>query len=142
LEEDEGRIASRAVYHILGINREGRKDLLGMYVSESEGANFWLSVLSDLRNRGVADMLIVRIDNLNGFSQAIESIFPKVEVQNSLVHQIRNSPKYIASKDQKPFMADLKEVYRAATKDLAEQQLDALGVAHIPTSVIIKTIIN
>lgn len=68
-----------------------------MYVSESEGANFWLSVLSDLRNRGVADMLIVRIDNLNGFSQAIESIFPKVEVQNSLVHQIRNSPKYIAS---------------------------------------------
>ena len=97
MEEDEGRIASRAVYHILGINREGRKDLLGMYVSESEGANFWLSVLSDLRNRGVADMLIARIDNLNGFSQAIESIFPKVEVQNSLVHQIRNSPKYIAS---------------------------------------------
>lgn len=124
--KDEGRITSRAVYHILGINKDGRKDLLGMYVSESEGANFWLSVLSDLRNRGVADILIACIDNLNGFSEAIESIFPKVEVQSCLVHQIRNSLKYIASKDQKPFMADLKEVYRAATKDLAEQQLDAL----------------
>lgn len=124
--KDEGRITSRAVYHILGINKEGRKDLLGIYVSESEGANFWLSVLSDLRNRGVADILIACIDNLNGFSEAIESIFPKVEVQSCLVHQIRNSLKYVASKDQKPFMADLKEVYRAATKDLAEQQLDAL----------------
>jgi len=124
--KDEGRITSRAVYHILGINKDGRKDLLGMYVSESEGANFWLSVLSDLRNRGVADILIACIDNLNGFSEAIESIFPKVEVQSCLVHQIRNSLKYVASKDQKPFMADLKEVYRAATKDLAEQQLDAL----------------
>jgi putative transposase len=124
--KDEGRITSRAVYHILGINKEGRKDLLGMYVSESEGANFWLSVLSDLRNRGVADILIACIDNLNGFSEAIESIFPKVEVQSCLVHQIRNSLKYVASKDQKPFLSDLKEVYRAATKDLAEQQLDAL----------------
>ena len=124
--KDEGRIVSRAVYHILGINKEGRKDLLGMYVSESEGANFWLSVLSDLRNRGVADILIACIDNLNGFAEAIQSTFPKVEVQSCIVHQIRNSLKYVASKDQKPFMVDLKEVYRATTKELAEQQLDAL----------------
>jgi putative transposase len=124
--KDEGRIVSRAVYHILGINKEGHKDLLGMYVSESEGANFWLSVLSDLRNRGVADILIACIDNLNGFAEAIQSTFPKVEVQSCIVHQIRNSLKYVASKDQKPFMSDLKEVYRASTKELAEQQLDVL----------------
>jgi putative transposase len=124
--KDEGRIVSRAVYHILGINKEGHKDLLGMYVSESEGANFWLSVLSDLRNRGVMDILIACIDNLNGFAEAIQSTFPKVEVQSCIVHQIRNSLKYVASKDQKPFLADLKEVYRATTKELAEQQLDAL----------------
>ena len=124
--KDEGRIVSRAVYHILGINKKGHKDLLGMYVSESEGANFWLSVLSDLRNRGVMDILIACIDNLNGFAEAIQSTFPKVEVQSCIVHQIRNSLKYVASKDQKPFLSDLKEVYRATTKELAEQQLDAL----------------
>ncbi len=124
--KDEGRIVSRAVYHILGINIEGRKDLLGMYVSESEGANFWLGILSDLRTRGVEDILIACIDNLKGFSEAIESTFPKAEVQSCIVHQIRNSLKYIASKDQKPFIADLKEVYRSTTKELAEQQLDVL----------------
>lgn len=124
--KDEGKIVSRAVYHILGINVEGRKDLLGMYVSESEGANFWLSVLSDLRTRGVEDILIASIDNLKGFAEAIQATFPKAEVQSCIVHQIRNSLKYVASKDQKPFLADLKEVYRATTKELAEQQLDAL----------------
>jgi putative transposase len=124
--KDEGKIVSRAVYHILGINVEGRKDLLGMYVSESEGANFWLSVLSDLRTRGVEDILIASIDNLKGFAEAIQATFPKAEVQSCIVHQIRNSLKYVASKDQKPFLKDLKEVYRATTKELAEQQLDAL----------------
>jgi len=124
--KDEGKIVSRAVYHILGINVEGRKDLLGMYVSESEGANFWLSVLSDLRTRGVEDILIASIDNLKGFAEAIQATFPKAEVQSCIVHQIRNSLKYVASKDQKPFLKELKEVYRATTKELAEQQLDAL----------------
>ncbi len=124
--KDEGKIVSRAVYNILGINTEGRKDLLGMYVSESEGANFWLGVLSDLRTRGVNDILIASIDNLKGFAEAIQATFPKAEVQSCIVHQIRNSLKYVASKDQKPFLADLKEVYRATTKELAEQQLDAL----------------
>lgn len=124
--KDEGKVVSRAVYHILGINTEGRKDLLGMYVSESEGANFWLGVLSDLRTRGVDDILIASIDNLKGFAEAIQSTFPKAEVQSCIVHQIRNSLKYVASKDQKTFLSELKEVYRATTKELAEQQLDAL----------------
>ena len=124
--KEEGKIVSRAVYHILGINVDGRKDLLGMYVSESEGATFWLSVLTDLRNRGVEDILIASIDNLKGFAEAIQSTFPQTEVQSCIVHQIRNSLKYVTSKDQKAFMADLKLVYRASTKDLAEQELDAL----------------
>jgi len=124
--KDQGRIVARAVYHILGINLEGRKELIGMYVSESEGSNFWLGVLSDLRNRGVEDILIASIDNLKGFAEAIQSTFPKAEVQSCIVHQIRNSIKFVASKDQKPFLGDLKEVYQAATKELAEQQLDAL----------------
>jgi transposase-like protein len=124
--KDQGRIVARAVYHILGINLEGRKDLIGMYVSESEGSNFWLGVLSDLRNRGVEDILIASIDNLKGFAEAIQSTFPKAEVQSCIVHQIRNSIKFVASKDQKPFLSDLKEVYQAITKELAEQQLDAL----------------
>jgi putative transposase len=124
--KDQGRIVPRAVYHILGINLEGRKELLGMYVAESEGSNFWLGVLSDLRNRGLDDILIACIDNLKGFSEAIQTTFPKAEVQSCIVHQIRNSIKYVATKDQKPFLKDLKEVYQAATKELAEQQLDVL----------------
>jgi putative transposase len=122
----EGKVISKAVYNILGINAEGRKELLGMYVSESEGANFWLSVLTDLRNRGVEDLLIVCIDGLKGFEEAILSIYPRAEVQSCIVHQIRNSLKYVASKNQKEFMADLKLVYRADTIILAEQNLDNL----------------
>jgi len=124
--KDEGKIVNRCVYNVLGINAEGRKDLLGMYVSESEGANFWLGVLSNLQQRGVEDILIACIDNLKGFSEAIASIFPQTEVQSCVVHQIRNSIKYVASKDQTPFMADLKPVYQAASKDEAEHQLQDL----------------
>lgn len=122
----EGKVVSKAVYNILGITTEGKKELLGMYVSESEGANFWLSVLTDLHNRGVKDMLIVCIDNLKGFEEAIISIYPGAEVQSCIVHQIRNSLKYVASKNQKEFMVDLKLVYKADTKELAETNLDAL----------------
>ena len=123
---DEGRVVSRAVYNVLAINREGRKELIGMYVSESEGANFWLGVLTDLKARGVQDMLIACIDNLNGFAEAIASIFPKVEVQSCIVHQIRNSLKYVASKDQKLFLKDLKKVYQAVNKSQAETELISL----------------
>ncbi len=94
-----------------------------MYISESEGANFWLQVLTDLNNRGLQDILI----NLKGFTEAILSIFPKTQVQKCIVHQIRNSLRYIASKDQKEFMWDLKEVYRASSKEVAEDELLALG---------------
>jgi putative transposase len=124
--KDGGKVESRAVYNILGITREGRKELLGMYVSESEGANFWLSVLTDLQNRGLKDILIACIDNLKGFSEAIVSIYPQTEVQSCIVHQIRNSIKYVASKNQKEFINDLKQVYQAVSKDIAEEQLNAL----------------
>ena len=124
--KEDHRMVSHAVYNILGIDRHGRKELIGMYVSQSEGANFWLSVLTDLQNRGVQDILIACIDNLNGFQQAINTVFPQTEVQSCIVHQIRNSLKYVSSKDQKEFMRDLKPVYRADNLDLAELRLDEL----------------
>ena len=124
--KEDHRFVSRAVYNILGIDRNGHKHLLGMYVSENEGANFWLSVLTDLQNRGVQDILIACIDNLKGFSEAIQSVYPDTEVQTCVVHQIRNSLKYVASKDQKEFMKDLKPVYRADTLDQAELRMDEL----------------
>ena len=121
--KDGGKVVSRAIYNVLAVNKEGRKELIGMYVSESEGANFWLSVLTDLKARGLDDILIACIDNLNGFAEAIATVFPKVEIQSCIVHQIRNSLKYVASKDQKAFMKDLKCVYQAANKTQAEQEL-------------------
>lgn len=121
--KDGGRVVSRAVYNILAINKKGKKELIGMYISESEGANFWLSVLTDLKSRGIKDILIACTDNLAGFSSAILSIFPETEIQKCVIHQIRNSLKYVASKDQKAFMKDLKKVYQAATKSLAETEL-------------------
>ncbi|WP_439698178.1 IS256 family transposase [Mucilaginibacter sp. AW1-7] len=124
--KEDHRMVSHAVYNILGIDRNGHKELLGMYVSQSEGANFWLSVLTDLQNRGVKDILIACIDNLNGFPQAINTVFPQTEIQTCIVRQIRNSLKYVASKDQKVFMKDLKPVYQAETLELAELRLDQL----------------
>lgn len=120
---EEGKVQHKALYNVLGINKEGRKEILGMYISESEGANFWLQVLTDLNNRGVKDILIACTDNLTGFTQAIHSIFPKADIQLCVVHQIRNSLKYVASKEQKVFMKDLKLVYQADTKDQAETAL-------------------
>ena len=122
-ERSEGKVEHKALYNILGINAAGMKEVLGMYVSESEGANFWLQVLTDLHNRGLKDILITCTDNLKGFSEAIQSVYPKAEVQSCIVHQVRNSLKYVASKDQKVFMKELKEVYRADTKELAEMEL-------------------
>jgi putative transposase len=123
---EEGRIITRCLYNILGVNTEGKKEILGMYVCGSEGANFWLSVLTDLKNRGVQDILITCIDGLKGFAEAIQTIFPKTEVQSCIVHQIRNSLKYVSYKEVKTFMADLKNVYQASTKESAEQSLDVL----------------
>jgi transposase-like protein len=124
--KEEGRTQTRCVYNILGINKDGRKEVLGMYVSHSEGANFWLGVITDLKQRGVDDILIACIDNLKGFDQAIATIYPQTEIQSCIVHQIRNSIKYVASKDQKLFMADLKLVYRADSEQAAVDELEKL----------------
>ena len=121
--DDNNQAVSRAVYNVLAIDREGRKDLLGMYVAKSEGANFWLSVLSDLQNRGIKDILIACVDGLKGFPDAINSIFPQTTVQLCIVHQIRNSIKYVSSKNQKEFLKDLKTVYKAINQETGEENL-------------------
>jgi len=123
---DEGRYVSKAVYTVLALNLEGKKEVLGLYLSESEGANFWLSVLTDLQNRGLKDILIACVDGLTGFPEAINSIYPQTQVQLCIIHQIRNSIKYVASKHHKAFMADLKPVYRAVSRQAAESALDEL----------------
>ena len=122
----DGRYENKAVYTVLALDLDGQKDVLGLYLSESEGANFWLSVLTDLQQRGLEDILIASVDGLSGFPEAIKTIYPKTEVQLCIVHQIRNSMRYVASKDHKAFMADLKPVYRAATRSEAESALDEL----------------
>lgn len=124
--KENGRYASKAIYTILGLNIEGKKELLGLYLSDQEGARHWLSVLTDLHNRGVKDILIACVDGLKGFPEAIESIYPSTEIQHCIIHQIRNSLKYVGSKNQKAFMADLKGVYKAATLNAAELALDEL----------------
>jgi len=113
--KQDGRYAAKAVYTVLGLTLEGHKEILGLYLSETEGANFWLSVLTDLNNRGLEDILIACVDGLTGFPDAINAIFPRTEVQLCIIHQIRNSLKYVASKNQKEFIADLKPVYKAET---------------------------
>jgi len=124
--DEKNRPVTRAIYNVLGVDRNGYKDLLGMYISKSEGANFWLTVLTDLQSRGVNDILIASTDNLTGFSDAIKSVFPQTVVQTCVVHQIRNSIKYVASKNQKMFMKDLKLVYQAVSKEQAAVELDSL----------------
>jgi putative transposase len=119
----DGKVSSKAFYSVLGVNKSGVKDILGLYLSENEGAHFWLGVLNDLRARGIEDILIASIDGLKGFPEAIATVFPKTEIQLCVVHQIRNSLKYVVSKDQKAFMVDLKRVYQATSKDLAEHHL-------------------
>ena len=120
------KIVNKAVYICLGYTLEGYKDILGIWVDEAEGAKFWLSICNDLKNRGVKKILIACMDGLKGFPQAIKTVFPTVDIQTCIVHQIRNSIKYIASKDKKAFMKDLKEVYKATTEELALAQLDNL----------------
>jgi len=126
VKDDSGHVVTRCLYNVLGINLEGRKHLLGMYVSQSEGAKFWLSVLTDLQQRGVKDILIACIDNLGGFEEAIGSIYPKTEVQSCIVHQVRNTIKYVSAKDSSAVIADVKLVYQAVSKELAEGHLNTL----------------
>lgn len=124
--DDSRRVSSKAAYTCLAVDMEGKKDLLGLWVGESEGANFWLSVLTELKNRGVEELFVVCIDGLKGFPEAINAVFPKAEIQLCIIHQIRNTLKYIASKDQKKFMQELKEVYKAPTEELALTNLKQL----------------
>ena len=124
-----GKIVNKAVYICLGYTMEGYKDILGLWVDEAEGAKFWLGICNDLKNRGVKEILIACMDGLKGLPQAIQTVFPSANIQTCIVHQIRNSIKYIASKDKKSFMKDLKEVYKAPTEELALAQLDKLKEA-------------
>ena len=120
----EGRVENRAVYVAIGVDLEGQKDVLGLWASAHEGAKFWLSVLTDLKNRGVKDMLIVCVDGLKGFPQAIEAVFPLAQVQLCIVHLVRASLNYVNWKERKQVAADLKPIYRAATAVEAEMNLD------------------
>lgn len=124
--KEEGGYVNKALYTLLALNTEGKKELIGLYCSETEGANYWLSVLTDLHNRGVDDILIACVDGLKGFPEAIQAIFPNTEVQLCVLHQIRNSLRYVASREQKAFMRDLKPVYKAVNKESAELALDRL----------------
>lgn len=120
-----GHVQNTAVYVALAINMEGNKELLGLWVGESEGAKFWLSVLTELKNRGVADILIAAVDGLKGFPEAIESVFPKTQIQLCIVHMVRNSLRYVSWKERKVVAADLRTIYTARTVEAAEQALDA-----------------
>ena len=122
--KDEHRIVSKAAYIALGINLEGQKEILGVWIGENEGAKFWLRVCTELKNRGINDILIACIDGLKGFPEAITSVFPNTKVQLCIIHQIRNSLRYVNYAEQKDFMKDLKEVYKAVT---AEEGLDKLN---------------
>ena len=123
---DDNKIVSKAAYICMALDMKGKKDILGIWIGESEGAKFWLSVCNDLKNRGVDDILIACMDGLKGLPEAIKTVYPDVSIQTCIVHQIRNSLKYIASKDQREFMKDLKSVYRAFNEETALKNLDIL----------------
>jgi len=122
------KVEKRAVYTVLGVDLDGHKDVLGHWVGDGEeGASFWLSVVTDLKNRGVEDIFIACIDGLSGFKEAIQSVFPQVEIQRCIIHQIRNSLKYVVWKDRKAFARDLKAIYQAPTREAAETALATLA---------------
>lgn len=121
---ENGQTENKSVYLALGINMEGRKELLGMWISDTEGAKFWLNVITEIKNRGVNDILIACIDGLKGFPEAINTVFPNTEIQLCIVHMIRNSLKYVSYKDYKAIVADLKTIYKAQTEDEALHNLE------------------
>jgi len=123
----EGQIIKKAVYIAIGIQMDGVRDVLGMWVGENESAKFWLSVMNSLKNRGVQDILITSVDGLTGFTEAISTVFPKTEIQRCIIHQIRNSTKFVSYKDLKALMADLKKVYTAVDEQTAFYELDAFA---------------
>nr|WP_274654616.1 IS256 family transposase [Paenibacillus humicola] len=122
--KQDGAIVNKAAYMVIGIDLDGNKDVLGMWIGENESAKFWLSVLNELKNRGVQDILITCVDNLTGFSQAISACYPQTEIQKCIIHQIRNSTRYVSYKDLKKVTADLKPIYKATTEEAALVELD------------------
>jgi len=119
----DGAVSNHAVYVALGVNLEGRKEVLGLWVSQNEGAKFWLRVLTELQNRGLKDILIASVDGLSGFSEAITNVYPKTEIQSCIVHAVRNSLKFVSWKERKDVAADLKLIYQSSTRESAEQEL-------------------
>ena len=126
-EHQDGRVINKTIYLVLGITTEGHKELLGIWISEQEGAKFWLRVLTDLQNRGVKEIFIVCVDGLKGFPEAIENAFPKAKVQLCIVHMVRNSLRYVSSKDKKEVVQDLKCIYNAEVLSKGEDALDKFG---------------
>jgi len=124
---DQGRVSNRAIYLAIGVNMTGFKEVLGMWTAETEGAKFWLSVVTELSNRGVKDIFVACVDGLKGFPEAIESVFPRTEVQLCMVHLLRHSTKFVSYKDRKNIAADLKLIYRAATVEEAQANLESFA---------------
>ena len=123
----DAKVINKCVHSVMGITLEGKKEILGIWITENESASFWTCVCNELRNRGVEDILISCHDNLKGFSEAINTVFPKTEQQLCIIHQIRNSTKYVSYKDLKPVMADLKTIYQATSEDDALYHLEEFG---------------
>ena len=139
---DSGKIVCKASYVILGINLEGQKEILGIWIGENEGAKYWLGLLNELKNRGVEDILICCIDGLTGFSEAIKTVFPNAEIQQCIIHQIRNTLKYVSHKDKKKFMDELKLVYNAPNEQAGLHQLEIMIEAWPQYKFYLKSWIN
>ncbi|MED2011220.1 IS256 family transposase, partial [Brevibacillus borstelensis] len=122
--KQDGAIVNKAAYMVIGIDLDGHKDVLGIWIGENESAKFWLHVLNELKNRGVQDILITSVDNLRGFTEAISACYPKTEIQKCVIHQIRNSIKYVSYKDLKKITSELKPIYKAPTEQAALEELD------------------
>ena len=123
----DGKVSNVSVYLALGVNMDGHKELLGIWIARTEGAKFWLSVITELQNRGVKDIFIACVDGLKGFPEAIEAVFPQTEVQLCIVHMVRNSVRFVNWKDRKEICGDLKKIYTSVTAEQAEVALDAFG---------------
>jgi len=125
--KDQGQVINKAVYLAVGINMEGKKEVLGFWIEKTEGSKFWLQVVTELKNRGVKDIFIACVDGLKGFPEAIRAVYPKTEIQLCIVHMVRNSLKFVSYKDRKNIAADLKEIYHSSTVELAEKALETFS---------------
>jgi transposase-like protein len=125
--KQDKRVINKAIYVALGVNMAGQKELLGLWLSENEGAKFWLSVLTELKNRGIKDVFVACVDGLTGFPDAIGAVFPKTQIQLCIVHMVRNSLRFVSWKDRKLIAADLKKIYQSITVDEAEMELEAFA---------------